>query len=86
VIFTNAVLDTLLLSAVVHPEQQSHNIEAITKRLGINVVGRHTAVGDALTTAEMFLKLIPLLEEMGIHTLKQAMEASKKTYYARIEY
>lgn len=84
--FTAPVLDTLLLSAVVNPEQDSHNIEAITKRLGVSVIGRHTAVGDAITTAEMFLKMIDLLSEMGIFTLRDAIEASKKTYYARLKY
>lgn len=84
--FTAPVLDTLLLSTVVNPEQDSHNIEAITKRLGIDVIGRHTAVGDAITTAEMFMKMIDLLAEKQIFTLKDAVEASKKTYYARLKY
>lgn len=84
--FINPVLDTLLLSAVVHPAQDNHNLEAIAERLGISVVGRHTALGDAIVTGEMFLKLIPLLAKMGIHTLKEARLASQKTYYARIEY
>jgi DNA polymerase-3 subunit epsilon len=84
--FEQPVLDTLLLSAVVHPNQESHKLEAIAARFGIPVVGRHTALGDAIVTAEVFLKLIPLLAEMGIHTLGQAREAAQKTYYARIEY
>lgn len=84
--FINPVMDTLLLSAVVHPAQDNHNLEAIAKRLGISVIGRHTALGDAIVTGEMFLKLIPLLAKMGIHTLREARLASQKTYYARIEY
>ncbi|GAB4042934.1 MAG: exonuclease domain-containing protein [Rubrivivax sp.] len=84
--FDQPVLDTLLLSAVVHPHQESHKLEAIAERFGITVVGRHTALGDAIVTAEVFLKLIPLLAEMGIHTLGQAREAAQKTYYARIKY
>jgi DNA polymerase III subunit epsilon len=84
--FDQPVLDTLLLSAVVHPNQASHRLEAIAERLAITVVGRHTALGDAMVTAEVFQKLIPLLAEMGIHTLGQAREAAQKTYYARLEY
>ncbi len=84
--FINPVLDTLLLAAVVHPAQENQNLEAIAKRLGISVVGRHTALGDALATAEVFLKFIPLLERQGIHTLKEARLASKKTMYARLKY
>ncbi len=84
--FSNPVLDTLLLSAVVHPEQDSHALEAIADRLGVNVLGRHSAFGDVLTTAEMFLKIVPLLTEKGIHTLKEAREASQKTFYAKLKY
>jgi DNA polymerase-3 subunit epsilon len=84
--FINPVLDTLLLSAVVHPAQESHNLEAISKRLGVNIIGRHTALGDAIATGEIFLKLIPLLISSGINTLKDARLASQKTYYARIKY
>jgi len=86
VTFDQPVLDTLLLSAVVHPQQASHGLEAIAERLGVAVLGRHTALGDAMVTAEVFLKMIPLLAAMGIHTLAQAREAAQKTYYARVRY
>jgi DNA polymerase-3 subunit epsilon len=86
IVFDQPVLDTLLLSAVVHPQQASHGLEAIAERLGVAVLGRHTALGDALVTAEVFLKLVPLLAERGIHTLGQAREASQQTYYARVSY
>jgi DNA polymerase-3 subunit epsilon len=84
--FDQPVLDTLLLSAVVHPNQDSHRLEAIAERFNVNVIGRHTAVGDAMVTAEVFLKLIPLLAEMGIQTLGQARAAAQQTYYARLKY
>ncbi|MBS3995711.1 MAG: DNA polymerase III subunit epsilon [Hydrogenophaga sp.] len=84
--FDHPVLDTLLLSALVHPNQDSHRLEAIAERFNVTVIGRHTAMGDAMVTAEVFLKLIPLLAEKGIHTLGQAREAAQKTYYARLKY
>jgi DNA polymerase-3 subunit epsilon len=84
--FRQPVLDTLLLSAVIHPNQESHQLEAIAERLGVHVIGRHTALGDAIVTGEVFLKMIPLLAEQGIHTLRQAREAAERTYYARVKY
>ena len=84
--FDHPVLDTLLLSAVVHPNQDSHRLEALAERFNVTIVGRHTALGDAMVTAEVFLKLIPLLAEKGIHTLGEAREAAQKTYYARLKY
>jgi DNA polymerase-3 subunit epsilon len=84
--FEQPVLDTLLLSAVVHPQQESHSLEAMCERLGVSVLGRHTALGDAMVTAEVFLKMLPLLQAQGIATLGQALEASRKTYLARVSY
>jgi DNA polymerase-3 subunit epsilon len=81
--FVNPVLDTLLLSAVVHPSHENHDLEAISQRLGVRILGRHTAIGDASATGAIFLKMLPLLAQKGIYTLKQALEASRKTYYAR---
>jgi DNA polymerase-3 subunit epsilon len=84
--FDQPVLDTLLLSAMVHPNQDSHRLDAIAERFGITVLGRHTALGDALVTAEVWLRLIPLLEAMGVHTLGQARELARQSYYARLRY
>ncbi len=85
-VFDQPVLDTLLLSAVIHPNQDSHRLEAIAERFNVTVIGRHTAMGDAMVTAEVFLKLIPLLAEKGIHTLGEARTAAQQTYYARLKY
>lgn len=86
VTFHQPVLDTLLLSAVVHANQESHRLEAIAERFNITVLGRHTALGDAMVTAEVLLRLLPLLQAMGINTLRQAREAAQQTYYARVKY
>jgi DNA polymerase III subunit epsilon len=85
-VFDQPVLDTLLLSVVVHPNQDSHRLDVIAERLNVPVVGRHTALGDAIVTAEIFIRMIPLLAEKGIRTLRQAREAAEQTFYARIKY
>ncbi len=84
--FTNPILDTLLLSAIIHPNQDQHNLESIARRLGITIFGRHTALGDAIVTAEVFLKLISLLKEKNITTFGRAQEAARESWYARIKY
>ena len=81
-----AIAPTLLLSALAHPDLAKHDLEAIAERLGVHVLGRHTALGDALLTGEIFLKLLPLLLERGIATLGQALEASRETHYARLQF
>jgi len=84
--FDHPVLDTLLLSAAVHPNLEDHRLESIATRLGLPVVGRHTALGDALLTGDVFLRLLALLGNQGIATLGEALDASRETYYARLRY
>ena len=85
-VFRQPVLDTLLLSAVLHPQQDAHRLEAIAERFSIPLLGRHTALGDAMVTAEVWLRLLPLLQAMGIHTLGQARAAAQKSLFARLKY
>lgn len=84
--FDQPVLDTLLLSSVVHPSEAQHGLDTIAARLGVSVSGRHTALGDAMATAEVFLKLLPLLRQRGILTLGDARAASERSFYARLRY
>ncbi|MCF8104363.1 MAG: hypothetical protein K9K64_02670 [Desulfohalobiaceae bacterium] len=70
---SNQVLDTFKLSVLVHPSQKDHSLEALAARLGVRINNRHSSLGDALATAEIFLRLIPLLSRRGIRSLKQAL-------------
>ncbi len=83
--FAQPVLDTLLLDASLHPDHDQHSLEAIAARLGVDVIGRHTALGDALLTGEVFVRLLALLQQRGTTTVGQALEASRETYQARLD-
>lgn len=67
----NPVLDTLKLSRALCPELLSHDLDTLLKYHNVPCVDRHTALGDSLMTAEVFLDHLNKLEEKQIDTLKQ---------------
>jgi DNA polymerase III subunit epsilon len=84
--FDQPVLDTFLLSSILNEHQESHGLDALAARLGITFDGRHTAYGDALVTARIFLVLMEMAGEAGFRTLGEVLEACRKSPYADLEY
>jgi DNA polymerase III epsilon subunit family exonuclease len=80
------VLDTMLLSAALHPSQPSHALDSLLARYGIPAEGRHSALGDARMTAALLLRLLAQLERRGLTTLGAALEAARRTPLARLRY
>jgi len=76
--FTNPVLDVLLLSAFLHDHTADHSLNATAERLGIDISGRHTALGDAMTTAAIFLAMLEPLAARGVITLGDALDVSSR--------
>lgn len=71
-------LDILLLAAALSPDDQGFEIDHQAARMGINISGRHTALGDALVTAEIWVRLVSQLERRGIRTLGEARAFSRR--------
>lgn len=79
------VLDTLLLSELAHGSLPDHGLDAVARRLGVAVRGRHSALGDALATADIFVRLVELLKKRGIVTLGQALDAVRELQSSRVD-
>ncbi len=78
--FANPVLDTVLISAFLHDHTGAHSLDDLARRLGVEIDEqvRHTAIGDTLVTATVFVKLIAQLAGNGVKTLGQALQASQQ--------
>lgn len=75
-------LDTLLLYAAAVPGSTDLRLEAIAEKLGVTIRGRHTARGDALAAAEIFLQMLPLLARGGTTTLGELLAICREQHRA----
>lgn len=78
--FNQPVLCTVLLSAALNEFADSHTLDALMERFGLEMPPnmRHTAIGDAMATAQVFIHLLDILKGQGITTLDQAIEATNR--------
>lgn len=68
-------LDTNLLAQVAEPRLGGYTLEHLASWLEIKPQGRHSALGDAVLTAEIFLALLRKLRAGNIRTLAEAEKA-----------
>jgi DNA polymerase-3 subunit epsilon len=78
--FEHPVFDTVLLSAILFGQGEPHTLDALADRFGVVIpeADRHTAMGDTIATAEVFQRMIPMLEARGIDTFDKVLEAMQK--------
>ena len=78
-------LDTGHLVAVLEPDLHSLDLDAVCRHFGVAVGGRHTALGDALSAAELFTRIVPLLEDRSVVTLGDALAFARRARRTRSE-
>lgn len=72
-------VDTVGIARILLPGQKKHTLDAVAKTLGVSLENHHRAVDDAEATAEIFVKLIPMMAREGITTLAQINERGKSS-------
>ena len=73
--FDNPVLCTVLMSAGLFDHTGQHTLDALCDRFGVRIPpeARHTAMGDTVATAEVFVRMLTLLRDKGVTTLGGAI-------------
>lgn len=74
------VLDTVLLSAVLFGASETHTLDAVSDRLNVTIPPalRHTALGDAIATAEVLVRMLPMLKARGMETFGAVKTETRK--------
>ena len=76
-------IDVRILGELAKRDLPGYSIEQLAAWLDVKVEHRHSALGDAATTARIFAALVPHLRERGIRTFAEA-EAACREYRERI--
>jgi DNA polymerase-3 subunit epsilon/CBS domain-containing protein len=74
---TPRALDVRLLARLTAEAGPHDDLDSICSALGIEIEGRHSAIGDALAAAHAFVALIPHLRARGIRTLAEVEAAAR---------
>ena len=65
-------IDTFLLAQLLFPkEEKLRSLDSLALYYGIQPTGRHTALGDALITAQVYTIMLNNLFDLGIKTTYQ---------------
>ncbi len=71
-------LDTMILARIANASLPDFSLDMIAQWLNVEIGNRHTALGDAMATAEIFVKLVPLIREQGLRTLGEVERESRR--------
>jgi DNA polymerase-3 subunit epsilon/CBS domain-containing protein len=73
-------LCTRLLAQAIEPTLSVYSLESLAEMFGVEISGRHSALGDAATTARIFCALVPRLRARGIRTLGEALQVCRQMH------
>jgi DNA polymerase-3 subunit epsilon len=74
---TNPAIDTMRLAAALHPEWERFDFDDVTARMGIGILGRHTAEGDARGAAEILVAFIPEIRSRSVRRVDEVLRLQK---------
>jgi DNA polymerase-3 subunit epsilon/CBS domain-containing protein len=78
-------LDVRELAELAQPTLARYDLDKLCEWLSVEVGARHTAIGDAIATARVFVALVPLLRQRGVRTLAEAEAASRQLADRRVQ-
>ena len=74
----NPSLDTMRLAVALHPDWERFGFDDVAARLGIGILGRHTAEADALAAGELLLALTDEAWARGVRTMGELLRLQEK--------
>ncbi len=69
--FDYTIVDTMTLAHVLLPELGKYTLDRLCKQFGVSLEHHHRACDDAAATAEIFVKMIKMVKEKNIHTIRE---------------
>ena len=73
-----ACLDVALLARRALPVLPGYSLDMVASSLEVDIVGRHSAMGDARAAADIFVALLPALRKSGIRTVGEALRVCQE--------
>jgi len=81
----NPIIDTLLLSSALFPNYKSHELSFLCNKFDIDTskYQRHTAWGDTLMTAKLFIYLVKIIRKKNINNLYELIRFSNQAKHIK---
>lgn len=64
--FDPVYMDTMFISRAINPKFKNHKLDTLTKNYQVSLLNHHRASDDAKATAEVFIKMLQQIEDMGV--------------------